>query len=89
MNEFFVIQILFFFVIILIVMLILITYFRKNNIEYDYDRIIKEMKEQTKDNIDILTKYNKKKDLLEKEIKKKRKLLNKKGRKNELNRCLW
>lgn len=88
MNEFFVIQILFFFVIILIVVLILITYFRKNNIEYDYDRIIKEMKEQTKDNIDILTKYNKKKDLLEKEIKKKRKLLNKKGRKNELNRCL-
>lgn len=78
MNEFFVIQILFFFVIILIVVLILITCFRKNNIEYDYDRIIKEMKEQTKDNIDILTKYNKKKDLLEKEIKKKRMLLNKK-----------
>ncbi len=78
MNEFFIVQILFFFVIILIVMLILITYFRKNNIEYDYDRIIKEMNEQTKDNIDILTKYNKKKELLESEIKKKRRLLNKK-----------
>lgn len=78
MENFFIVQMLFFFVIILLVMLILITYFRKNNEEYDYDKIIKEMNKQTEENLDILTKYNKKKDLLERKIKQKRSLLKRK-----------
>lgn len=78
MEKFFIVQMLFFLIIILLVMLILITYFRKNNEEYDYDKIIKEMNKQTEENLDILTKYNKKKDLLERKIKQKRNLLKRK-----------
>ena len=54
---------------------ILIFYFRKKDISYDSDRLISLMEKQTEENLDILSKYNKEKDLLEQKIRDKRKKL--------------
>lgn len=75
MEEKLVIPILFFFIVALSGMCLLIFCFRKNDNGYDYDKIIRMMREQTDENLDALSKMNKEKDKIEEKIRVKKKKL--------------
>ena len=75
MEEKLVIPILFFFIVALSGMCLLIFCFRKNDNDYDYDKIIRMMHEQTDENLDALSKMNKEKDKIEEKIRVKKKKL--------------
>lgn len=55
---------------------LLIFFWRKKDNGYDYDKIISLMNKQTEKNLDILSKYNKEKNLIEEKILKCKKELN-------------
>lgn len=79
MEEKLIISILFFFIVALGGICLLIFCFRKNDDNiYDWkmvEKYSKLMREQTKENLDILSKYNKEKDKLEEKIREKKKVL--------------
>lgn len=79
MEEELIISILFFFIVALGGICLLIFYFRKNDDSmYDWKMVTKYselMREQTEENLDILSKYNKEKNRLEEKIREKKKIL--------------
>ena len=79
MEEELIIPILFFFIVALGGICLLIFYFRKNGDSiYDWKMVTKYselMCEQTEENLDILSKYNREKNKLEEKIREKKKIL--------------
>lgn len=75
MEKELVIPLIFFIMIAIIGISILVFYLLKNDSGYDYDKLIKFMNEQTDENLDILSKYNKEKNEIEKKIRNKKKQL--------------
>ena len=75
MEKELIIPLIFFCMVAITGIAISIFYLRKNDQGYDYDKIIAMMQEQTEQNLDILTKYNKEKDKLEEKIREKKKKL--------------
>ena len=75
MEEELIIPILFFFIAALGGICLLIFCLRKNDDGYDYDKIMRMMREQTDDNLDALSKMNKEKDKIEEKIRDKKKKL--------------
>ncbi len=79
MEEELIIPILFFFIVALGGICLLIFCFRKNDDSmYDWKMVTKYselMREQTEENLDILSKYNREKNKLEEKIREKKKIL--------------
>ena len=75
MEKELIIPLIFFIMIAIIGISLLVFYLLKNDPGYDYDKLIKFMNEQTDENLDILSKYNKEKNEIEKKIRSKKKQL--------------
>lgn len=75
MEKTLIIPIIFFCMVGLTGIALLIFCLRKHDDGYDYDKIIAMMHEQTEQNLDILSKCNKEKDVIETKIRDKKKKL--------------